>query len=132
MDIGKLAVVQDDNLLIYLQFDERDYFSEIRKSFINLKPRYIFRNKKFKKVLVLDCTRKDELNDALIESIGKDCIDAIALTKIDMAADKDSVYRYLCSINIPIAFISFGEDIAKDGAFVDNAVVTRLFEKHHI
>ncbi|GHT60144.1 hypothetical protein FACS1894109_17350 [Spirochaetia bacterium] len=136
MEIDKLADLRDDNLLIYLRFDERGYFSEENRSNIGLNLNYffqkdIFQNKKFKKVLVLDCTRKDDINDALIESVGKDFIDAIILTKVDLPADKESVYNYLCSINIPVAFISSGEDILNDGAFVDNAVISRIFEKHH-
>ncbi|GHV48512.1 hypothetical protein AGMMS49546_39120 [Spirochaetia bacterium] len=136
MEIEKLSDLQDDNVLIYLRFDEKGYFSKENKSCINLNlnyffQRYVFKDKKFKKVLVLDCTRKDKLNNALIESIGKDFIDAIILTKIDLVTDKVSVCNYLCSINIPVVFISFGENIINDGAFVDNAVISRMFEKQH-
>lgn len=96
MDIGKLADVQYDNLFIYLHFDERGCLSKENKPFVSLNLEYIFKklifqNKNFKKVLVLDCTRKAGLNDALIESIGKEFIDAIILTKIDMVADKNTV-----------------------------------------
>jgi flagellar biosynthesis GTPase FlhF len=134
MEIEKIAGLQDKNLLVYLRFDERSYFSEENKPSVDLNLNYffqkdVFQNKKFKKVLVLDCTRKDEINDALIESIGKDFIDAIIPAKIDMVPDKASVCNYLCSINIPVVFVSFGEDILKGGAFVDNTVISKIFEK---
>jgi flagellar biosynthesis GTPase FlhF len=77
----------------------------------------VFHNPAFKKALVLDCTRKDDVNTALIRLIGKDIIDGIIPTKIDLVQDKKAVYEYLCLLELPIAFLSYGEKIIRDGNF---------------
>jgi flagellar biosynthesis GTPase FlhF len=77
----------------------------------------IFRNQTFKKALVLDCTRKDDVNTELIRLIGKEAIDGIILTKIDLVHDKMAVYEYLNSLELPIAYLSYGERILYDGSF---------------
>jgi hypothetical protein len=66
----------------------------------------LFHDQKFTKLLVLDCTRKDEINNALIAGIGKENIDAVILTKTDMILDEEKFFEYVKSIDLPVAGFS--------------------------
>jgi flagellar biosynthesis GTPase FlhF len=90
----------------------------------------VFHNPVFKKALVLDCTRKDDVNTALVRLIGKDVIDGVILTKIDLVQDKMAVYEYLSSLELPVAYLAYGERILYDGSFpTEKMVKDMLFEK---
>jgi flagellar biosynthesis GTPase FlhF len=87
----------------------------------------ILYNPAFKKVLVLDCTRKNEVNTTLIRLIGKEAINGIICTKIDIVQDKKAVYDYLCSLELPVAYLSCGEKITRDGSFPTETAIKELF-----
>ncbi|GHT97896.1 hypothetical protein FACS1894142_3450 [Spirochaetia bacterium] len=94
-----------ETALIYLRgFSQPDRFCYTYKS--------LFCDKDFTKFLVLDCTRKDELNLSLIAGIGRENIDAVMLTKIDMIRDEVPFFDYIHAIDLPIAGFSDNEDLS--------------------
>lgn len=94
-----------ETALVYLRgFSRPDSFCYFYQS--------LFRDKNFTKLLILDCTRKDDLNLSLINGIGRENIDGVVLTKVDMILDAVKFFDYIRSINLPIAGFSDNEDIS--------------------
>jgi flagellar biosynthesis GTPase FlhF len=69
----------------------------------------LFSNKELKKIFVLDCSRKNEINETFLEEFYSK-IDAVVLTKRDMVKDF-SLDKYIEERKIPIVYISKDEKL---------------------